>query len=88
MTSSLDADISATLSTIWCDILQLSEIGQDDDFIALGGDSLLAMEMTFRVVAEFRINHRDDIIFGIDEGTTLRELRKIIAEEISQRFGQ
>ena len=37
------------LARLWCEVLQLDEIGRDDDFAALGGDSLLATPIVMQV---------------------------------------
>ncbi|GAU70351.1 FHA domain-containing protein [Streptomyces sp. NBRC 110611] len=38
-------DAVATLARIWQEILDVPRVGPDDDFFALGGDSLLALEI-------------------------------------------
>ncbi len=37
------------VAKVWCDVLELPEIGVHDDFFALGGDSILGAEMVARV---------------------------------------
>lgn len=39
------ADLEARLTAIWSDVLKVDEIGVHDSFIALGGDSLQAIEI-------------------------------------------
>jgi aryl carrier-like protein len=34
-----------TLAQIWCQVLELSEVGVDDNFFALGGDSILSISV-------------------------------------------
>jgi thioesterase domain-containing protein len=41
------------LTEIWEDVLGISGIGRDEDFFALGGDSLLAIAIVARIEAEF-----------------------------------
>jgi acyl-CoA synthetase (AMP-forming)/AMP-acid ligase II/acyl carrier protein len=41
--------IEATLVAIWCEVLELEPIGVHDHFLDLGGDSLLATQVTARV---------------------------------------
>ena len=36
------------LADLWCEILGLDEVGRDDDFFLLGGDSLSALELSYR----------------------------------------
>ena len=50
--------IEAQLAAIWEDLLQIDGIGVNDDFFELGGDSLLAMKLTFAIedIYERRVN--------------------------------
>src|SRR5690606_24968567 len=59
---------------IWCELLRLDGVGLDDNFMLLGGDSLLAMEMIHLV--EERLGFRLD---GMD---VLRESLWILARII------
>lgn len=42
-------ELEQQLADIWAELLDLDEVGMDDDFFALGGDSLLAMRMVTTV---------------------------------------
>lgn len=87
MEDDVGQNVLATLLVIWRDLLQTSEIGQEDDFIALGGDSLLAMEMTFRVHEAFGLPPPEEAILGIDEGSTLADLCRYIFERTVRQPG-
>lgn len=80
--------VQETISAIWRDLLHLADIGPNDDFIALGGDSLLAMEMTFRVHEAFQLIDTAEVILGIDEGATLNDLGRYIAARRVSRPGR
>ncbi len=41
------------LAAIWSDLLEIPEIGRDDDFFALGGHSLMALRLFSRINREF-----------------------------------
>ncbi len=45
-------DVERAVTAIWCQLLEVSVVGAEDDFFALGGDSLLAYRMLTRVRAE------------------------------------
>src|ERR1041384_6132756 len=45
----------AAMAYLWSELLTTGEIGLDDDFFALGGDSLLAAEMLTRTRVMFGI---------------------------------
>ena len=44
------------LLQVWADVLGLDEIGVHDNFLELGGDSLLAGQVISRVISEFRVD--------------------------------
>lgn len=67
-------ETEVALARIWCELLRLDGVGLDDNFMLLGGDSLLAMEMIHLV--EERLGFRLD---GMD---VLRESLWILARII------
>ena len=75
--------VSATekaVARIWCDLLKIESVSLDDNFMLLGGDSLLAMEMIFLVERE--LGYRLD---GMD---VLRESLWILARGIDESTGK
>ena len=42
-------DLETALAAIWAEMLKLERVGRHDDFFALGGQSLLALRVLFRV---------------------------------------
>ena len=65
-----------TLSSIWASVLQLEEVGIDDDFLELGGDSILAVRLVARArTVGFRFGIRD-----VFDHPTVRRLCASIGE--------
>jgi amino acid adenylation domain-containing protein len=46
-------EIESTLARLWSELLGIERIGRDDDFFAVGGHSLLAVQLTSRVRVAF-----------------------------------
>jgi acyl transferase domain-containing protein len=42
-------DIEAALAAVWGDVLGVADVGRDDDFIALGGNSLVAVQLIAQI---------------------------------------
>jgi acyl-coenzyme A synthetase/AMP-(fatty) acid ligase len=47
--------IERQLAAVWCEILTLDDVGIDDDFFLLGGDSLLLFRLLLRVERQFAV---------------------------------
>ena len=62
------------LAQIWAELLELDEVGVDDDFFGLGGDSLLAMRMALAVEAEQGVSIPPDFFRHSTVGTLARLL--------------
>jgi amino acid adenylation domain-containing protein len=60
-----------TLTAIWCEVLGISEAGQDDNFFDLGGTSLLMARVHVRLEQELALNLP---LFRLFEYPTLRAL--------------
>ncbi|WP_290861201.1 phosphopantetheine-binding protein [Hamadaea sp.] len=52
------------LAAIWCALLELDSVSDDDNFFAFGGDSLLAVELIEVVEAEFGCDPPVDALFA------------------------
>ena len=69
--TSLERDIAK----IWRDILSLDQVGVNDNFFDLGGDSLAAIRITSRVIQTFRIDLSPKALFG---SPTVAEMAALI----------
>ena len=58
-----ESDIERAIAAVWCDLLGIAAVGRDDDFFALGGDSLLAYRMLIRVRAALHVEPAVDRSF-------------------------
>ena len=65
------------LLDVWRGLLQRDSIGVDEDFFALGGDSLLAVQMRLAVEKRTGLTLSDALPF---EAPTIRQLTQAIAE--------
>ncbi len=45
----------ATLATLWCELLGINQVGREDDFFAVGGHSLRATQLIYRVQESFAV---------------------------------
>ena len=50
--------LEANIAKVWSDVLNLREIGIDDNFFEIGGESLIAAQLMRRVSAEYGVNLR------------------------------
>jgi amino acid adenylation domain-containing protein len=64
-------EVEKRLSSIWQEVLELSDVSTDDNFFDLGGDSLGGMRVLARVRRDF---HVDVSIRSLFEGPTIAEL--------------
>ena len=64
-----------TLASIWCDVLNLKQVGVHDNFFELGGHSLLAIQLMSRVRNIFQI---EIAVRSVFEASTIADLAKCI----------
>ncbi|MET3436055.1 non-ribosomal peptide synthetase [Sphingomonas sp. 1185] len=78
-----ETEIERWLVQLWSDLLEVKEIGIDDDFFELGGHSLLAIKITAEIRAEYNAHipvHR------FYESPSARDVAALIGEVVSSVF--
>lgn len=76
-----DGPVEQALCAIWCEVLQVAEVGAQDDLLDLGGDSLTGIEIATRVEERFAVECDLDVVF---RAGTVRAL----AAELEQAGGR
>ena len=71
-------EVESKLVAIWEDILNIKEIGINNNFFEIGGHSLRATALTSRIYKEFGIRIALSSIF---ENPTIKELSKLVLKE-------
>ncbi len=74
-------EIETTLANIWCKTLRLDCVSVQDDFFALGGNSLLAVDVFTRIEDIFR---RRLPITTLLNAPTIEQLAQIVEQDDSQ----
>jgi UDP-N-acetyl-D-mannosaminuronic acid transferase (WecB/TagA/CpsF family) len=59
------------LRDLWCEFLERADVGVNEDFFALGGESLIAAKVSSRINAQFEV---DVPVAKIFEHSTIQEL--------------
>jgi acyl carrier protein len=75
-------EIEKVISTIWCELLKLDSISIDDHFFDIGGHSLLALKVIYKLEDhfKFRISPLDVLM------NSLEQMAKIIETEINKKY--
>ncbi|MGH3737224.1 MAG: SDR family NAD(P)-dependent oxidoreductase, partial [Micromonosporaceae bacterium] len=74
--------IERTIADLWQDSLGVDKVGADDEFIDLGGDSLMAVQVGDRLNRRFRV---EVSIAALIEARTVRNLAKVVEEALMKR---
>ncbi|HEX6355904.1 non-ribosomal peptide synthase/polyketide synthase [Actinophytocola sp.] len=56
-------ELERTVAAIWAQLLGVARVGVDDNFFALGGDSILSIRLVSRLLADLRVNVSPRAVF-------------------------
>ncbi|WP_394849976.1 non-ribosomal peptide synthetase [Pendulispora brunnea] len=74
-------DMEEWLAALWADLLEVGEVGVDDDFFELGGHSLMASEITRQIAMEHDVSIRARHFY---QNATVAELARLV-QSMSER---
>ncbi|AQS06432.1 condensation domain-containing protein [Clostridium beijerinckii] len=80
-----DENIKSILHEIWCEVLELDEIKDEDDFFDLGGNSLAGMMLIEEVEEKLKVTIKYDELF---EHQTFGELTKLTINKVKIKNSQ
>jgi len=75
--------LEASIARIWSDVLGVAEVGPDSDFFALGGNSLVAVQLIGQVRKAVGVRLPMRSLF---DGPTVREMADQIAEQLAEQL--
>jgi len=78
----LQTNFEKSVARIWEDLIGANGVGPNDDFFALGGDSLLAIRFTALVRAEFKIEMQ---ITDLLVDTTVKKVAAFIEKRMQEK---
>jgi acyl carrier protein len=78
--------IEKRIFQIWSELLMLRDFGVDDEFLELGGHSLVGIQVLSRIQDEFGISLPFAIMF--EESLTVRTLSEAVEATLTERIGQ
>ncbi len=68
--------METSVGAIWTDVLKIDPLGIDDDFLELGGDSLMAARIASRILAAFQVDLGPRDLF---DAPTVARMAELIA---------
>lgn len=79
------SDLERRVAQVWADLLGVSDVGRADSFFSIGGNSLLAMQVTARLDRMFGIDLQVRALF---ENPTVAGLADAVTGLLVERVGQ
>jgi acyl carrier protein len=77
----IEDEVSSRLKEVWCEVLQLDSVREDENLFDLGGHSLLVPEMLERIHNKLGVNMKAVELFRF---ATIRALTGRVKELLSQ----
>ncbi|MEM7537678.1 MAG: amino acid adenylation domain-containing protein, partial [Chloroflexota bacterium] len=77
-----------SMAAIWCDVLELSQAGIEDDFFHLGGHSLLATQVVSRIRAAFGVELSLRTLFATPTLGDLSAKVDVLRQERQIEYGE
>jgi amino acid adenylation domain-containing protein len=77
--------VEKELAKMWAEVLGVEQIGIHDNFLDLGGHSLMATQIISRVINRFRVELP---VKSLLEAPTVAEMAAVIAEHEGKKLGQ
>jgi acyl carrier protein len=92
VTSLIEADVVA----VWCDLLQVNQVGRNQNFFSVGGTSLSALQMLHRIKTRFGVSITVRQFFDAPtvagvaaylEAALAAEVATLSDDEVAERLG-
>ncbi|HKP11033.1 MAG TPA: polyketide synthase dehydratase domain-containing protein, partial [Blastocatellia bacterium] len=77
-----ESDLEKDIAEVWQGVLGISEIGVNDNFLELGGHSLIAIQIVHRLRDAYKINLPMDAVF---KSLTVAELAPLILNALTEQ---
>jgi len=62
--SNVNIPLTEQIKNIWLDVLGVQDINESDDFFTLGGDSLIAVQLSYKLGTMLNISVSPDVIIA------------------------
>jgi polyketide synthase PksJ len=79
------SEVEQTIAAVWQEILGIEEVGIEDNFFDLGGDSLIALQLSSRLRDAFQV---EPSLGGLFESPTVAGLAVLIAQSLAAQMDE